>query len=54
MKKFAKLVPTLKGLTDLASDTASDPGNSNPSLNNGLELLDTIGLDLETGLDFLR
>ena len=50
--KFAKLVPTLKGLTDLASDAASDSGNSNPSLSNGLELLDTIGL--ETGLDFLR
>ena len=54
--KFAKLVPILKGLTDLASDTASDSGNSNPSnsAGDGLELLDTIGLDLETGLSFLR
>ena len=41
--KFSKLFPTLKGLTD----TASDSGD-------GLELLETIGLDLETGLEFLR
>ena len=49
--KFAKLVPALKGLTDLTSNTASDHSNS---IGDGLELLDTIGLDLETGLAFLR
>merc|ERR1711936_181130 len=44
---FAKLVPILKSLTGLAG---SDSYSSN-SLRDGLELLDTIGLDLETGLD---
>merc|ERR1712076_78619 len=46
---FAKLVPILKSLTGLAG---SDSYSSN-SLRDGLELLDTIGLDLETGLDVL-
>merc|ERR1712226_1474760 len=46
---FAKLVPVLKSLTGLAG---SDSYSSN-SLRDGLELLDTIGLDLETGLDIL-
>merc|ERR1712226_1833251 len=46
---FAKLVPVLKSLTGLAG---SDSYSSN-SLRDGLELLDTIGLDLETGLDVL-
>merc|ERR1712226_1487862 len=46
---FAKLVPILKSLTGLAG---SDSYSSN-SLRDGLELLDTIGLDLETGLDIL-
>merc|ERR1711936_37503 len=45
----AKLVPILKSLTGLAG---SDSYSSN-SLRDGLELLDTIGLDLETGLDVL-
>merc|ERR1712088_798630 len=46
---FAKLVPILKSLTGLAG---SDSYSSN-SLRDGLELLDTIGLDLEAGLDVL-
>merc|ERR1711936_956751 len=46
---FAKLVPILKSLTGLAG---SDSYSSN-SLRDGLELLDTIGLDLDTGLDVL-
>merc|ERR1719348_1844279 len=57
--KFAKLVPILKGLTDLAADTAADSGRSDPAPaaaagDDALQLLDTIGLDLETGLDFLK
>merc|ERR1712088_749520 len=46
---FAKLVPILKSLSGLAG---SDSYSSN-SLRDGLELLDTIGLDLEAGLDVL-
>ena len=56
--KFAKLVPILKGLTDLAADTAAGSGRSDPAPaaagDDALQLLDTIGLDLETGLDFLK
>merc|ERR1719348_1396692 len=56
--KFAKLVPILKGLTDLAADTAADSTRSDPAPaaagDDALQLLDTIGLDLETGLDFLK
>merc|ERR1719239_100442 len=56
--KFAKLVPILKGLTDLAGDTTadSDTPSSKPAAagDDALELLDNIGLDLETGLDFLK
>merc|ERR1719348_2889678 len=56
--KFAKLVPILKGLTDLAADTAADSGRSDPAPaapgDDALQLLDTIGLYLETGLDFLK
>merc|ERR1719339_498850 len=55
--KFANLVPILKGLTDLAGDTAADSEDapSKPAAGDDtLELLDTIGLDLETGLDFLK
>lgn len=54
--KFAKLVPILKGLTDLAGDTAADSDTSDPAADgdDASQLLDTIGLDLETGLDFLK
>merc|ERR1712222_110196 len=55
--KFAKLVPILKGLTDLAGDTTADSeaNTSKPAAgDDALELLDNIGLDLETGLDFLK
>merc|ERR1719339_59677 len=55
--KFAKLVPILRGLTDLAGDTTADSeaDTSKPAAgNDALELLDNIGLDLETGLDFLK
>ena len=54
--KFAKLVPILKGLTDLAGDTAtgSDTFDTDAAGDDAFQLLDTIGLDLGTGLDFLK
>merc|ERR1712032_1516611 len=54
--KFAKLVPILKGLTDLAGDTAADSDTSDAAAvgDDAVQLLDTIGLDLETGLEFLK
>merc|ERR1719348_1133807 len=54
--KFAKLVPILKGLTDLAGDTATDSDTSDAADvgDDAVQLLDTIGLDLDTGLEFLK
>ena len=42
--KFAKLVPLLSGLVDLGGETSSSKKSDS-----GLEILESIGLDLETG-----
>merc|ERR1719348_917038 len=47
--KFAKLVPLLSGLVDLGGETSSSKKSDS-----GLEILSSIGLDLETGLAFLK
>ena len=52
--KFTKLVPILKGLTDLASDTVTAEPSKPADVDDTQQLLGTIGLDLETGLEFLK
>jgi len=52
--KFTKLVPILKGLTDLASDTAIAEPSKPADVDDTQQLLGSIGLDLETGLEFLK
>ena len=50
--KFAKLVPLLSGLADLGFETSGS--RKSGSTGSGLEILESIGLDLETGLAFLK
>merc|ERR1712180_457346 len=51
--KFAKLVPILKGLSDIASETASKSSSSN-NLGLGRQIVDVSGFDVEAGLEFLK
>merc|ERR1712088_1067182 len=50
--KFVKLVPLLKNLVDLGSETSK--GSKASGAKNGLEILESIGLDLDSGLTFLK
>merc|ERR1711988_1398295 len=51
--QIAKFAPILKGLSDIASETASTSSNSN-NLGLGRQIVDVSGFDVEAGLEFLK